>query len=259
MRAGEDGAGHRQEAAHPQDARRVQGVEPQIGGERELVQRDEEAAEPGEQIDEKQQPEVRRRHRLAPGSSRARPSVGAAAAARRRRRATAAEELRERQDHDRHEHRQHQVRAPPAHRGDEVLHDRHRSRPPEAVGRLHDRQHEPALVDERAGDHRREHHQAQAVGAHGHHHAVQRDQVPQRGHLRAEGEAGRQQHAAHQHEPPRPHAIDEHADHRRAGARERAARPSRRARPRPDPSRRRRGRRRRRRDTSASARPRPRT
>jgi hypothetical protein len=60
--AGQDRAHDGQSASDPEHAGRVESVEPEVDGKGELVERDEKAAEPGEEVDGGQQPEVRRLH-----------------------------------------------------------------------------------------------------------------------------------------------------------------------------------------------------
>src|SRR5207247_8386913 len=63
-RAGEDCAGDGEEAAHAKHPGAVELVEPYIHGKGELVPRNQETAEPGEQVDREEQPEMRRTHRF---------------------------------------------------------------------------------------------------------------------------------------------------------------------------------------------------
>ena len=192
----------------------VELVEADSDGEGELMQRHQEAAETGEHIDQRQQPEMRRAHRLAqrPAAARRRrapPARSRAFAAR------TAEHRGERQERRRHEPALRQIGAAPAERGDQHLRQRRRERAREAVGRLHDRHRHAAVAHEAARQDRHEHHQPEAVRAERHHHAVQHDHLPQRVGEGAGDQADREQEAADQDQPPRPEPIDQDADQRR--------------------------------------------
>ena len=64
---------------------------------------------------------------------------------------------------------------------------------------------------------RDKHHQPEAIGSDRHHHAVERDDLPQRTDKGADREPEHQQPTGEQQQPTRPEPIDQRSDKRRAG------------------------------------------
>ena len=106
----------------------------------------------------------------------------------------------------------------PSDRRDQELNQRRRGRPPEAVGRLDDRDRHPAAPHELARQQRHEDHETQAVGPDRHDDPVEQDILPQRGDQRAADEAGKQQDAAEHQQAARPEPVDQRTNQWRAPA-----------------------------------------
>ncbi len=81
---------------------------------------------------------------------------------------------------------------------------------------MHDRDREPALLHEPAGQQRHRHHQPEAVRAERHHEAVEGDDLPERGHGRAGRQPAREEDRARRHQRPRAETVDQRSDEGRA-------------------------------------------
>ncbi len=223
--AGDDRAEDREERSHPQDPGGIDPVEADIDHEGELVQRDEVAAEAGEQVDREQQPEMWRAYRLGEGPIRARQRGRECGGIAFRHRAVgdcrgnrvgAAEQARQRQHDHGHQCGLQQIGRAPADPRHPQLHERRRHRPAEPVGRLEDRDRHAAPAHEMPREDWDEHDQPEAIRPDRHHHPIKDDDLPQRRRKGADREPEDQQPAAEQRQPARSEPVDERPDKGRA-------------------------------------------
>ena len=175
------------------------------------MQRDQEAADAGQHVDQAEHPELPGARRLG---ERPFPHARRRAAGRRRFPLAAGQQGGERQQ-QRQAASHGQVGVAPTNPAHEQLRHRGGDGAAKAVRRLQHRDRRAAPRDEEPRDQRHEDHHADAVRAERHHHAVEHHHLPQRIGKGAEHQAERQQAAAEQHHAARPEPVRHPADQRR--------------------------------------------